>query len=119
MVKFGVIFELKILPRNFTRDVTLITVFVATYTVVWLPVHIILKSMIAKLIPPSIQSFSQGLVAGIMGLAMIIPGFTTPLLMPWIHFWAFALIVIVAGNIVFFVVRRGSLTNIKVVSLDN
>ncbi|XP_057290753.1 uncharacterized protein LOC130613425 [Hydractinia symbiolongicarpus] len=119
LINFSVIFELKVLARDVRRDIILMVGFVIAYTLVWLPIQVLLKSMVAKLIPPKIQSFSQGLIAGIMRLAMIIPAFTTPLLMPWIHIWALTLFVIVTINIMVFIMRRKSLANIRVISVNN
>ncbi|XP_057296117.1 uncharacterized protein LOC130625051 [Hydractinia symbiolongicarpus] len=111
-----VILEFNVLTRSFRRDVLLITVFVICYSVVWFPEQVFMKSIIAKIVPPSIQSFTQGSRSAISRFSGIISAITTPLLMPWIHIWAFVLIIMVTCNLVCLVIRGKSLTNIKVIS---
>lgn len=74
--------------------------FVINYMSIWLPGQILLKSMVAKLIPANHQSFSHVLLSGVARLAMTIPAFTTVPLMPWV------------GNVVKLFVGRKALCNI-------
>ncbi|XP_057308154.1 uncharacterized protein LOC130646037 [Hydractinia symbiolongicarpus] len=116
LICFCVIFEFKVLRRNHTRDMWLMAVFIFGYIFIWFPDEVFLTSMLAKKVPPSIQSFAHGLRSSLGMFATVIPSFTTPLLMPWIHILAVVLIIAVSCNLVYFFVRMKSMTNIKVIS---
>lgn len=98
LICFCIIFEFKVLARNYTRDMWLMAVFIIGFTFIWFPNEVFLTSMLAKNVPPSIQSFAHGFRSSLGMIATVIPAFTTPLLMSWVHILAFTLVIVVTFN---------------------
>ena len=59
----------------------------------------------ANMVPSQVQSFTETLRAGVARLSTIMAALTTPLLMPYLHWWSMVLIVLTVAIMVCFVVR--------------
>ena len=92
MVGFGLFIAMKLFPRNFTTDVILMIAFLVSYIFVWFIEEVLLRCILAKMVPSHVQSFTESLRNGFSRAATVLAALTAPMVLVILHYWSMALL---------------------------
>ena len=92
MVGFGLFIAMKVFPRNFTTDVILMIAFLVCYIFVWFIEEVLLRCILAKMVPSHVQSFTESLRNGFSRAATVLAALTAPMVLVVLHYWSMALL---------------------------
>jgi len=110
---------MKFLRRNMERDVGLIAVFVLCCDLGWLVEEVLMRCMLAKMVPSKCQSFAESLRNGFSRTATVFGTLTAPLVIPFLEWWSSALVGLSFVILLFFLGRKNSLIDIKEIDFDD
>ena len=116
-----VLIAIKVSHRHFERDVFFIVIFSVTLTLGYSFDDVMIKVVFAKMIPSSIQSFSESVRTGLSRVSIIAGCFTVAVVLPWAHWWCVVIMVIYVIILIGFILRRQHLLHpqqIKLVGSD-
>jgi len=119
VIAFSILIMLKVLERNFMRDVILYIIFLIMYIFMWFIEEVLLRSLVAKMVPSYIQSFTEGLRNGCSRLSTIVAALTAPLAFSYIQYWSVALSVLTVMFLLIFLIKRNSFIDIVQMKLQN
>ena len=115
---FLVITIIKISERNLTRDIICITFFVILCAVSWMVEEVLIRCMLAKMVPSNCQSFTETIRNAMSRLSTIVASITCPLVIGYMQWWCVGLIIILFFVLLFFIKRRTFLCNIKEIDFN-
>lgn len=100
----------KVLPRDSKRDIVLVIAFVITLVLCYC-FEVMIKVILAKMVPSNIQSFSESLRCGVSRVVIVGGSFTVAIMLPWAHWWSAAVISVHFILLVAFLIRKTHLIN--------
>jgi len=95
--------------RENTQDIMLVGLYLINWLFVWCIEEVLLRSMVARMVPSQVQSFTESIRAGVARISTILAALTTPLLMTFLATWAIILIAITFAFLICFILLRKSL----------
>ena len=119
VLMFATIIALAVLPRNTSRDIVLMVLFVVFWVFSWIIEEVIMRCMLAKMVPSCTQSFVETLRNGASRVSTIVASITAPMAMHCLQWWSAGLVVIVVVLLTGFLVRRRQLCNIEQIDQFN
>lgn len=119
IIMFGTSIAMKLFERDLTRDIVLIVMFVVSWVFSWIIEEVIIRCMLAKMVPSNAQSFVETMRNGVSRLSTIFASISAPLVLPFLHWWSASLIVVIFILLLAFIVRKKSLLNIKEIDFDS
>ena len=117
ILMFGSIVGLKLNPNHQFQYVlvTFLGIFWVLTTVIE---EVLLRAILARKVPSTVQSFTETTRNGIASMAAIVGAVSTPLILNVVHWWACSMIAIVFFLLVYFIFRRRSLMNGEEISFS-
>ena len=118
VLMFSSIVCIKTTNRDFAWDI----VFVVLLAIFWLLLtcteECIIRAILAKKVPSTVQSFTEAVRNGISGVATILAAITSPLVLGVIEWWSLIGIVALGGVLLAFLLRRKSLLFAKEIDFE-
>ena len=108
MTGFGACIAMKIFPRNFTTDVILMIAFLVCYIFIWFIEEVLLRCILANMVPSHVQSFTESLRNGFSRAATVLAALTAPMVFTVIHYWSMALLGTTVMFLLIFLIKRKS-----------
>lgn len=118
ILQYVALWVVSISQRNQTLDLILITFILFCWVLGWCIEEVLIRSMVAKMVPSSIQSFTETLRSGLARLSAIIVSLSVPLLMTYLFSYSLIVVCIVSIIFVCFVVRMRSLMSLKEIEFE-
>ena len=109
---------IKVLQRNLQRDVCLMTCFITGYVFAWCIEVVIMRCMLAKMVPSHCQSFTESCRNGVAKVSTILASVTAPLLLPYLEWWCTGVLVVLVAILIVFLIRRKNFTDIKQIRFE-
>ena len=106
---------LNVLERNYDRDIFLIVLLLVSLTLGWCFDDVLIRVLLANMVPSKIQSFSETLRAGVCKIAVIAASFTVTDVLPWLHWWSSGIMVFNILLLVVFLIRWKHMINPTVI----
>ena len=116
---FACLIVLTHLRRDETSDVILMLVLLVFYLASLVMEAVILRCMLSKMVPSSVQSFVESLRTGVMQLSTVLASIAAPFVMNVLTWWSAVLICAVAFLLAAFVVRRKTLSDIDIIDFNS
>ncbi|XP_057306268.1 uncharacterized protein LOC130644586 [Hydractinia symbiolongicarpus] len=88
LVLFVIMIAMKRLERNLERDVTLMVLFMIGYIFVWFIEMVLLRTMVAKMVPSNIQRFTEALRKVLSGSGTVIAALTEAFAISALDWWS-------------------------------
>ena len=79
----------------------------------WIIEEVIIRCMLAKMVPSHCQSFTESSRNAVARLSTIVASITAPLSIPFLEWWSTGIILIICLLLFFFIIRRENLCRIK------
>ena len=80
--------------------------FLIFLVLAWSVEDVLVRIMLAKMVPSKIQSFTETLRGGVCKIACIVASITVPMLSTWLHWWAVGILILILLLLVWFIMRR-------------
>ena len=103
-------------PCSEIIDIVLMVCFIISFFIGWVIEAVIVRCMLAKMVPSHCQSFTESCRNAVSRFATILASVSSPLMMPYLEWWSIALIFIVLPILIVFLQRKKSLIDIKEIS---
>ena len=107
LLQYVILATLVLLTRNKNRDIALFVLFLFCWLIGWCLDAVLLRTLIANMVPSNIQSFTETLRSGAARISTILASFIFPLVTNYLH-WTCVLMF----GIMFFILL-GFLSNFK------
>ena len=104
---------MKVWSRNQVRDIVLMTCFIISYAFGWVIEEVIVRCMLAKMVPSHCQSFTESCRNAVSRSSTIVASVSAPLVLPFLEWWSAGLLLLIVVLLFFFVVRRRRLIDIS------
>lgn len=115
---FSTLILMKLFARVLWRDIFFMSLFILAYSTGWIVEEVMVRSMLAKMVPSSCQSFAESLRNGVSRTSTVLASVTSPLVMAALHWWSGGLVVIIFILLIVFLARRKTLSNIKEINFE-
>lgn len=119
LVLFVVMIAMKRLERNLERDILLMLLFMIGYIFSWFIEQVLLRGMVAKMVPSNIQSFTEALRNVLSRSGTVIASLTAAFVVSVIDWWSTGMGILVLLLLICFVYRYKSLSNIQEMSFSH
>lgn len=113
ILQFAVTAAIKLTNRKLANDVVLLSLQLIFSVFGWCLLDVLLRSLMSKMVPSSIQSFTEVFRAMTARASVLIASLTGPFLIPYLHWWGFVTIVTMTIILCFFLFRRKHFISIK------
>lgn len=117
MLMYCLMITLKMTSRDKTRDLIIVCFFVVCFSVAWFIEEVLIRCMLAKMVPSNCQSFTETIRNGCSRTSTVIASLTAPLVIPFLQWWSAVFLVLTFMCFVFFILRRRSLIHIKQIEI--
>jgi len=104
---------MKMFSRNKPRDVVLMICFIISYAFGWVIEEVIVRCMLAKMVPSHCQSFTESCRNAVSRSSTIFASVSAPLVLPFLEWWSTGLLIAISLHLLLFVIRRHSLLDIS------
>ena len=118
MCMFATLIFVKNHKRDETLDVILMLFFAIFFLPSWMMEFVIMRCMLSKMVPSSMQSFVESLRNGASQLSTVLASIATPFVMNVLTWWSASLICVVAFFLAAFIARRKELSNIEIIDFN-
>ena len=119
VIDLCILIFMKELKRNFRQDVVLMTLFEICFTPIWLIQEVLLKGIVAKMVPSEVQGFVESLRFSLCKISGLVVSFTTALALRYLQWWSAIMICSVIYILFCLVMRKKRLTNIEVIPFSD
>ena len=99
--------------RGLLVDVTILSSALVFSVFGWCLLDVLLRSILAKLVPSCIQGFTEVVRTTLAKASVIGASLTGPLLLPYLHWWSIASMLIITLLLFLFVKRRKHLMSVE------
>ena len=106
----------KVLERNYERDISMIILYLISIMIGWCFDDVLIRVLLANLVPSNIQSFCEALRSGMCKIAMVVGSFTVGVVLPWVQWWSAVIILFSILLFIAFIIRGKHLINPKEIS---
>jgi len=93
IVNCAILILLKLVHRNYNRDVFLLVLFALSITFGYSFDDVLIRVMFSNMVPSKVQSFSETLRASMSRIAIVLGSLTVTVVLPYIHWWAGGVII--------------------------
>lgn len=111
------IFTIAVFPRNFGRDVFLTSAYLFCFVFVWFIEEVLLRAILAKMIPSHAQSFAESLRNGFSKVSTIVASLTTAAAFACIQYWSFGLAIFTMVFFLIFFIKRKEFIYIETINM--
>ena len=113
LVNSLVLLTMKVVILTNSLKVTLITLYVLTYSTIWLLEEVLLRVMTAKMVPTRVQSMTEAIRQAITQSAFVLASVLVPVTFKYQMYYAVVSAIVTAIIFIVYIVRWRSLSDIK------
>ena len=113
LLMFATLAAIKMTSRNFNWDLLLLLLLAFFWLLLTCTEECIIRAILAKKVPSTVQSFTEALRNGISGVATILAAITSPLVLDVLEWWSLLGFLVLGFILLAYLVRRKSLVFAK------
>ena len=113
LLMFSTLAAIKMTSRNFNWDLLLLLLLAFFWLLLTCTEECIIRAILAKKVPSTVQSFTEALRNGISGVATILAAITSPLVLDVLEWWSLLGFLVLGFILLAYLVRRKSLVFAK------
>ena len=117
LIEFGILIAMKMVTRNLTKNVTLMVAFLICYIFVWFIEEVLLRSILAQMVPSQVQSFTESIRNGFSRASTVVASLTAPAALGVLHYWSVALLGSTVIFLLIFLLKKKQLTHIEAIRI--
>ena len=113
IIMFIAMICMRLCARDISRDVVFMVIFMVSYVFGWVIEEVIIRCMLAKMVPSHCQSFTESCRNAVSRSSTIVASVSAPLVLDVLEWWGGGLLVLITACLVLFVWRRKHLIDIN------
>lgn len=113
ILQFAVTATINFTRRDTTTDAILLSLLLIFSVFGWCLIDVLLRSLMSKMVPSSIQSFTEVFRAITARASVVVASLTGPFLVPYLHYWGLVSIICLTFVLFCFIMRRKHFISIK------